>query len=337
VASLVRRTETHGAISTAAERAMGTSRPLRFAANPIEERPMATPRELQGLYEAGENLTALLRAESGADHNEEQVIELAYEFQTGSYVRLIETDPGYRESQRDWTAALVDVLRQLGPPRSLLEAGIGEGTTLAGLVETLGDERVEVYGFDLSWSRVACARRWLAQRGLEVSLCTGSLLHLPFADDSVDVVFTSHAIEPNGGREEPILRELHRVAREYVVMLEPAYEFASEDVRRRMDAHGYCRNLAGAAQSLGFAVERQEPFAGSTNDVNPSAITVLEKRSTAPRPGHVLACPRFHTPLEEHADGWYSPEAMAVYPKLLGLPCLRIENAITATKFRDHA
>ena len=33
-------------------------------------------------------------------------------------------------------------------------------------------------------------------------------MNIPLLDDSVDIVFTSHAIEPNRGREKQILKEL---------------------------------------------------------------------------------------------------------------------------------
>ncbi|MGC8667667.1 MAG: methyltransferase domain-containing protein [Chthonomonadales bacterium] len=141
-----------------------------------------------------------------------------------------------------------------------MESGVGEATTLSGVLRGLQSE-VSSFGFDLSWSRVAYAKRWLHSQGVfDTTLCTGNLLHIPFADNSIDVVHTSHSIEPNGGNEEPILQELFRVTRRFLILLEPGYELADDEAKRRMDSHGYCKNLKGIAQSLGYDVLEHRLF-----------------------------------------------------------------------------
>jgi ubiquinone/menaquinone biosynthesis C-methylase UbiE len=42
---------------------------------------------------------------------------------------------------------------------------------------------------------------------------TGNIFSLPFLHNSIDIVYTSHSIEPNGGKENLLLKELYRVAR----------------------------------------------------------------------------------------------------------------------------
>lgn len=298
---------------------------------------MITPKELKDRYERGENVTALLRGESGAEHNTEQIIELAYDLQTGRYAKAL-CDESRRRLASAYSGELVRRVRALLRPRSLLEAGVGEATTLRGVLEHFADPDLRSYGFDLSWSRVAFGRRWLAQDGgPDTTLCTGSLFHIPFADASIDVVYTSHSIEPNGGREEPILRELVRVARRYVVLLEPGYEFASEEARARMEQHGYCRGLSECAEAIGCRVCAFELFPVSANPLNPTAILVIEKAEESEPNTHVLACPRFKTSLEEIDGQLFSPEAQVVYPVVGGIPCLRIENGIVASRYAEFA
>ena len=56
----------------------------------------------------------------------------------------------------------------------------------------------------------------MTENGYEnVMLFTSDLDRIPLASESVDVVLTIHAVEPNHGREEPILSELLRVARKH--------------------------------------------------------------------------------------------------------------------------
>jgi uncharacterized protein YbaR (Trm112 family) len=190
----------------------------------------------------------------------------------------------------------------------------------------------------LSWSRVWWASRWLAEQGQRESttLCTGDLARLPFADNSIDVVYTSHAIEPNGGREERLLGELYRVARDYLILLEPGYEFAGEEARARMEQHGYCKGLVETAEHLGMKVVRNELFPYAANPLNPTAITVIEKRSTM-RPDFTLACPRYKTRLRMLEGAYFSPEALRLYPIIQDIPCLRVEHAIVASCLRDYS
>src|SRR5688500_6437781 len=98
----------------------------------------------------------------------------------------------------------------------------------------------EILGFDISWSRLKFAKEFLNDFNINnVTLFTANLFEIPLQDDSIDVVYTSHSIEPNGGKEKEALKELYRVTRKYLVLLEPSFEFASDEARARMKQHGY--------------------------------------------------------------------------------------------------
>ena len=301
--------------------------------NPSRDNQEPCPRELLDLFRQGTNITRVLREQRGADHNPADVIEIAYDLQTGTYIEEMR-DPEIAPHRLEYSAEIARTILSICKPESVLEAGVGEATTLAGTLAHLGD--VPAYGFDLSWSRVAYARRWLKECGFHnVTLCTGDLFRIPFADRSIDVVYTSHSIEPNGGNEAPILRELFRVARRFLVLLEPAYEQADDEARKRMDFHGYCRNLRATAENLGYEVVYHELFPCCANPLNPSAVTIIRKADSGEVPGHVLACPQYKTPLQELGGALFSPEALAVYPVIAGIPCLRKENAVLASKYLE--
>lgn len=295
---------------------------------------MTTPRELQALYQQGVNITQLLRAEQTPPRSAREIIEIAYDLQAGSYTAAMHNAP-MAQHKRDYAAEIASTILSLCTPMSVLEAGVGEATTLAGVLPHL-EPKVRSYGFDLSWSRVAYARSWLQHQGLAgTTLCTGDLLHIPFADNSIDVVYTSHSIEPNGGSEEPMLRELFRVSKKFLLLLEPGYELASAEAQQRMEAHGYCRNLPGIARALGYDVQRHSLFPLSVNPLNPTAMTIIRKGDDGAAAAHVLACPQFKTPLQEIDHMLFSAEALRAYPIVGGIPCLRLENGILASKYEE--
>jgi SAM-dependent methyltransferase len=294
------------------------------------------PRELRRAFERGENVSARLRGELGSSSNTSGVIELSYDVQAGSYIAAL-ADPTAKEVNERYAAEIASLVRGLSMPDTLLEAGVGEGTTLEAVLRHLGMP-VDSYGFDISWSRTSLAQEWLQGHGAGAfTLFTGDLLRIPLADNSIDLVYTSHSVEPNGGREAPILRELLRVARNYVVLIEPSWEFADASARARMEQHGYCRNLRGTAETLGFKVIAHEPFPVS-NPRNPTAVTVIAKPEMGSVPVTRLVCPRYRTDLVRIGGAMYSPDSMIAYPVLGGIPCLRVENGVLASRFPDvHA
>ncbi|MFT6906577.1 MAG: ubiquinone/menaquinone biosynthesis C-methylase UbiE [Oleiphilaceae bacterium] len=295
---------------------------------------MITPRKIKELYEQGTNISAWLRKELGVTHNTREIIEISYDIQAGSYIELLKSK-AMTQHKVEYTKEIVKEILSLCSPVSVLEAGVGEATTLSGVMKRLESD-IRGYGFDLSWSRIAYAKDWLQSQGVtNTTLCSGNLLNIPFLDSSIDVVYTSHSIEPNGGNEEAILRELYRVARKYVILLEPGYEFASQESQKRMDSHGYCKNLKRISHSLGYDVIKHELFPFHTNPANPTVITIISKQSNAELPSDVFACPKYRVPLIKTDSALYSPEALVAYPIIDGIPCLRIENGVFASKFQD--
>jgi SAM-dependent methyltransferase len=156
-------------------------------------------------YAKGENAMAYARETmdellEGGGLNHPIATLVAYDLQAGSYVDKVRANPEYNKSWCDQLAGLIDsVLPDHG---SILEVGVGEATTLAGVLRTLGDRVQTALGFDISWSRVDVANKWLAQNFQSAELFVGDLFHIPLADNSVDVVYSSHSLEPNGGFEK---------------------------------------------------------------------------------------------------------------------------------------
>lgn len=296
------------------------------------------PTELLALYERGVNISAYMRRGENRRVNTEHIIEVAYDLQAGSYIAAMK-DADAAEFNQKYASELASTVLKYCNPASICEAGVGEGTTLGSVLASFLMEQVDVeaFGFDISWSRIALARQWLQERGIaNATLFTGSLMQIPLADNSIDVVYTSHSIEPNGGNEQPILQELHRIARKYLILLEPGYELADGIAKRRMESHGYCTNLAGTCEALGYRVVEHRLFPWSFNPLNPTALTVISKEPCGTQgAAFVLACPIYKTALKDVSDGFFSREAMMVFPRIGGIACLRSENGIIASKYTE--
>ena len=295
------------------------------------------PRALQQAFDDGQNITALLKEQSACSINTQEIIETAYDLQSGSYVNALQ-ETGMLNHKSSYGQAIAQEIRRLTNPTSIIEAGVGEGTTLSFVMKELNDNSIEAHGFDISWSRIACCRDWIkSQWDGRCVLAVASLFHLPYADSCFDVVYTSHTIEPNGGNEESILRELYRIASRFLILLEPGYELASTDAQLRMEKHGYCRKLVETAKLLGMKVQKHELFEHCANPLNPTAITIIEKDANAAPCDPKFACPNFRDELMDYGEAMYSPGSLRAYPKLMGIPCLRQEDAVIASAFERYA
>jgi hypothetical protein len=298
--------------------------------------PHPTLVDLKAAYARNENITRLLREPNGLGTNDPSAILIAYDLQAGSYVRALD-DRDYHEAHGRYADAIAAVLAPLRP-RSLLEPGVGEATTLRAVLSRIVlPPRVAIFGFDLSWSRIHVGRLHCEAGKVTASLFVGELEAIPLPDGAADVVYTSHAVEPNHGREAEILSELYRVTGRYLVLFEPSYELASPEARSRMESHGYCRGLRQTAERMGWKVLAHELLTVSLNPLNPTGVLVIEKQTVegdiTSRGG--FACPSCRGRLSPAQGAHFCATEGLAYPTLRDIPCLARHNAVLASRFLD--
>jgi hypothetical protein len=292
-------------------------------------------------YREGRNVIHAYNARAGLDANSTEAIEIAYDLQAGQYIRNHASEPGYYNAYTDEQATLLNT--HFPDCESLLDAGCGELTNTALLFSKLGDVR-GLFAFDLSWSRVHvglnhfrsmvdadCVRRTCA--------FVGDMSGIPLPDNSIDVVMTSHALEPNHGREAELLGELLRVSRRGLLLFEPSYELGDDTQRSNMERHGYVRGLVDHCDQLGADVVAHHFTEVNYNPVNRTSVTVVRKPEAAITNVPAFVDPVSHTSLEfDDVDRvYFSPEQGVVYPTLRGIPILRASTAILATGFHVPA
>lgn len=173
----------------------------------------------------------------------------------------------------------------------------------------------------------------------KVELFVGDLFKLPLKDNSIDIVYTFHALEPNGGNEKPLIRELYRIARKYLIFIEPSFEIASEEGKERMIHHGYIMNLQEHINSLGYEIIKIEPFGLDANPMNPAQTILVKKCNNDTDNNNVsdpLCDPITGSDLERIGNALYSPEALLSYPIINGVPCLLENYAVVTTKMKQY-
>ncbi len=293
-------------------------------------------KKLQELYQNQVNIIRYLKNKNKDDINTREEIMISYDLQAGSYIKETQSNP---EWGNIWSNALSDVLNKLGYYDSILEVGVGEATTLINVLLKLLNIPSNIFGFDISYSRIRYAMKYVKKYNINnIDLFVGDLFNAAFLDNSIDIVYSSHSLEPNRGRENEALMELYRITKKYLVLFEPAYEFANEKLKNYMDYHGYVRNIWKSAEELGYkVVEHKLIFKDNPKTLNNTAVTVIEKNKILRNETKsFLACPISKRPLNITRGNYYCSDSLLLYPIIDNIPCLLPENAVIATHYMDE-
>lgn len=294
--------------------------------------PSFSIAELRAAYRRGENITKLLNNSSiGLERSE--VIEVAYDVQSGSYTQAALENPKRLEQ---YALEISDLCKDhwlVGDV--ILDCGAGELTTLSALSHHLPAQS-KLLACDISLSRLRVGRRFAervmkGELAYELNLFVADMACMPLADSSVDVVFTSHALEPNHGREAELLGQLLRIARRKLLLFEPSWENATPEIKSRMEEHGYVRDLPKYIEEAGGGLVSVEALPNSLNSLNPTFCYVVEKKANSQfteSASSTFSCPRSGTLLYKHHGYWWSAEGGWAYPEIDGIACLRTKHGV---------
>lgn len=159
-------------------------------------------------------------------------------------------------------------------PVSVLEVGFGNGINL--LTLSAKYPKVEFFGIELTQSGVDAAATVIKKGEIpqalinfapfdlhdlnapsRVKILKGSAIKLPYADASFDLVMTSLALEQMEELREAAMNEIMRVAKRWIVTLEPFREVNSYGWRRRyVRAHDYFQGSISDLAQLGLFIEQ---------------------------------------------------------------------------------
>jgi ubiquinone/menaquinone biosynthesis C-methylase UbiE len=229
---------------------------------------------LRKAYDQGINLTNLIS--SWGIPIDFEIISIIYDFQSGTYTKNSNENPAYINA---FTSEIVDTLCNfIEEDMTVLDCGTGEGTTIIPILKKLGMR--SGYGIDASISRVLWAQCNAVAAGINLNLAVSDLGQLPLSDNAVDVVVTVHALEPNHGREIELIKELGRVARRFMFLIEPDFEKASKLQKERMIKLGYIRGIDEAIKKNNFRILEKVSIVNNSNELNVAQVTVVDTGKT---------------------------------------------------------
>ena len=217
----------------------------------------------------------------------------------------------------------------------ILSTGSGELTTLTLMLNNLDVRLSDVLALDISWSRLSRGIKFYNENSISKSPLQAFVADIKESlhEKCVDVVTSSHALEPNGQHLEVLLSELFRVTKKKLVLFEPSYELNSEEGKTRMDQLGYIKNIEGAVTKLGGRVIDVIPINCMENPLNPTVCYVIEPSN---RHKNSIEKVKFCVPgtsykLEIEEQFMVSRDTGLVFPILENIAVLKAAAAILAT------
>ena len=172
---------------------------------------------------------------------------------------------------------------------------------------------------------------------MSLEIFVADIKEIPLHGKCIDVVTSSHALEPNGRNLVLLLKDLFRITKRKLILFEPSYELNSKEGKDRMDSLGYIKNIEAEVEKLGGKVTDIIPICEVSNPLNPTACYVIEpptvKSVTLDSP--VYCVPGTDFKIENNGSFLLSKDTGLLFPILDGIPILRTNSAILAmAKFK---
>ena len=167
----------------------------------------------------------------------------------------------------------------LSKSKSLLEVGAGELTTISLVLNSLKKKFSYSGAIDISLNRLLVGKKYLKSQGNKVDfLARADASQLPFKDNSFDMVYTCHCLEQVPNLFIKSVKELIRVSKKYIVIIEPSYEFSLIASKNNIYKKGYTKITDALLSKTGFTPIYRK-FLPLKNYISSAEIIVFEKKN----------------------------------------------------------
>jgi len=172
----------------------------------------------------------------------------------------------------------VDKLKVKNPVPLILEVGCGSCINLAALKTEYGDA-FPIAGMDTSRQRMEVAKNHYKEDLEGVELIQGDITQglADYKDEAFDMVFSMHCLELLSHGCENAVREMFRLAKSKIVLIEPVFDFAKPAQRLKLINDNHNHVLLKIVKDLGYTLSRLEALDIQSPPLRPSSIIVIDK------------------------------------------------------------
>ena len=287
---------------------------------------------MESLKKIKENYFLFLKKNTNFSDN--IINQISYGFQSGSYVDFY----NYQKKRKEFPDYYYDhiyskIQKYIKNNYSILEPGVGEGTFIHELIirNKKKYKNIDYFAFDYSFSRLLVCKNFLSKKKVDTNLFLSEMSKIGIRKNSLDIIITHHALEPNRGKEKAIIEEFLNISNKYVILFEPIYELNPKKNKIRMDKYKYVKNLYNVCKKLNCEILEYGLLDINLNPKNLTGLIVLKKKKSKKNDAK-FKCLLTNNSLSEKKDFLYNDKTGIIYPKIKEIPILTEDKAIIAPK-----
>ena len=262
---------------------------------------------LKKLYLNKTNINQYLRKKTNL--SEKEIIKLSYDIQSSSYVKKY----NYYKSKK----ILSQVIKEINSTnyKSLMDFGCGELTSFYTLINNIKTKNKFFVAYDLSFSRILIGKKFLNKKNksIKLKLFSNNSNRIPLPDNSIDIVTSCHALEPNKKNANKILKELWRISKKKLILLEPNNQLGDKLIKKRFKKNNYILDLEKKIKKITsrYKIINNE---FNSNPLNPASIFILEKNSKKINKFNFLNPEYNNDILKKKLNFYYSEKTGQIFP-----------------------
>ena len=211
---------------------------------------------------------------------------------------------------------------------SILDCGCGEMTNTSLFFNNIKCKNYLC--FDISLNRLIFGKEFLKKNikdsvQKKMKVFSANLDSIPLPSNSIDILITLHAIEPNAKKSKNIIRELYRVCKKGMILNEPNFIGADTVQKKRMKRYNYATKIENNIKELGLKYKKYL-IKNSINLKNKTASFVIFKKQQRQNKINYVD-PYFEKPILNHKNFYRSKFLNQVYFVFNNIPIFDFWNS----------
>jgi len=258
------------------------------------------------------------------------VINISYNIQSGSYINFFRK-LSLKNKKKIYEPFIKCINEFFPEKKEILDFGCGELTSSHYFFKNIKNIK-KFFANDVSLNRILIGQKYVKKIISKKSFKKFKIFcsahdQLPFLDNSIDLIITNHVLEPNNKYKIKILKELLRVSRLGLCLMEPHYEISSIKQKKRMCKLGYIRNIEKTFKKLNYQclIQRKE-FHLNKNNI--SSIFIVRKKKPLKKNSSQFVDLTTKKKLLIKNNFFYSKENFRLYPCFNNIPIFSDESQI---------
>ena len=260
----------------------------------------------------------------GKKISKKDAIKMSYDVQSGTYIKYFNSQKLKKKIPKFYNPIVKIYLNEFKNCKTILDFGCGELTSSLYFFKKIKERITHYFANDISLNRLVVGQKYI-QKNLneqdfkKFKIFCNSEINLPFKNNSIDLILTMHSLEPNNKSAKDIIKELFRVSKKGLILIEPHYEISSLEQKKRMRKFGYIRGLPKLLNNKNYnlkIVKNKEQL----NNINISSIFILKKKKIKSNSLSNYVEPKTLNKITKYHNFFYSKKSLRLFPVLNKIP-----------------